>query len=73
MSLRAEDLDRLLAQTVAASPETREEAAETAVDWETSMTDFQRRVVVRLLSLMATAEQPGRVRGAQLDAIDELL
>jgi hypothetical protein len=72
MPLSAEDLGRLLAQTVAASPEVREEAAEMAVDWESSMTDFQRRIVVRLLSIMATAEQPGRVREAQLNTIDEL-
>ncbi|RYZ27596.1 MAG: hypothetical protein EOP01_07510 [Propionibacteriaceae bacterium] len=37
------------------------------------MTDFQRRLVVRVLSLMATAEQPGSVREGQLQAIDELL
>ena len=73
MPLNAADLGRLLAQTVADSPETREEAAETAVDWEPSMTDFQRRLVVRVLSSMATAEQPGSVREAQLNTIDELL
>lgn len=72
MSLSAESLGWLLAQAVADSSETREQAAETAVDWESSMTDFQRRVVVRLLSLLAAAEQPGRVREAQLNAINEL-
>ena len=36
------------------------------------MTDFQKRVVVRLLSLLATAEQPGPVREAQLNAISNL-
>lgn len=36
------------------------------------MTDFQRRLVVRLLSLMATAEQPWPVREAQLNAISNL-
>ena len=72
MPLSAEDLGRLLAQTVADSAETREEAAETAVDWEPSMTDLQRRLVVRVLSLMATAEPPGCVRESQLNAIGEL-
>ncbi|MBB3325742.1 hypothetical protein [Microlunatus antarcticus] len=62
----------MLAQAVADSPEIREEAAETAVDWETSMTDFQKRVVIRLLSVVATAEEPGRVREAQLNAISNL-
>lgn len=72
MSLSAESLGTLLAQAVAESPENREEAAETAVDWEPSMTDFQKRVVIRLLSLVATTEGAGRVREAQLNAISNL-
>jgi hypothetical protein len=72
MSPSAEDMGRLLAQAVAASPETRDEAASTAVFWEPSMTDFQRRLVIRVLSLMAAAEQPGPVREAQLNAITNL-
>ncbi|WP_204913404.1 hypothetical protein [Microlunatus spumicola] len=52
--------------------ETREEAAETAVDWASAMSDFQKRLVVRVLSLMATGEEPGPVREAQLNAISTL-
>lgn len=59
MALGAERLGWLLAQAVADSTETREEAAETAVDWESSMTDFQRRVVIRLLSLMRLPSNRG--------------
>jgi hypothetical protein len=72
MAVGGKYLGWLLAQAVSDLPETREEAAETAVDWESAMSDFQKRVVIRLLSLMATAEQPGRVREAQLNAVGEL-
>ena len=72
MPVSGKYLGWLLTQVVSDLAETREEAAETAVDWGSAMSDFQKRLVIRLLSLMATAEQPGRVREAQLNAIGEL-
>lgn len=72
MSVSGKYLGWLLTQVVSDLPETREEAAATAVFWEPSMSDFQKRLVVRVLSLMATAEQPGAVRETQLNAISNL-
>lgn len=56
-------------QLVAESPAAREEAAEVVGDWETSFSDVDKRLLVRVLSLLATAEESDRVREAQLDAM----
>ena len=71
-AVSGKSLGWLLSSMVSDLPETREEAAAIAVDWETSMSDLQKRVVVRLLSLLATAEQPGSVRETQLNSISNL-
>lgn len=72
MSVSGKYLGWLLTQVVSDLAETRDEAAETAVDWESAMSDFQKRLVIRVLSLMATAEGPGPIREAQLNAISNL-
>jgi hypothetical protein len=72
MSSSTKDFGWLLTQLVADSGEARGEGAATAVDWASAMTDFQKRLVIRVLSLMATAEGPGPVRETQLNAISNL-
>jgi hypothetical protein len=72
MPVTGKSLGWLLAEAVSDLPESREEAAASAVDWETSMSDHQKRLVVRLLSLLASVERPGSVRETQLNAITNL-
>lgn len=72
MSVTAKEFGWLLTQLVADSGEARDDAAQIAVDWESPMSYFQKRLIVRVLSLLATAEGPGPVRESQLNAISNL-
>jgi hypothetical protein len=73
ISVDAKQFGSLLTRLVADSGEARDDAAQTAVDWESPMSDFQKRLVIRVLPSTATAERPGPVRESQLNAISKLL
>lgn len=72
MSVSRERLGWLLNQMVAESAAVREQAAEVVGDWETSLSALDKRLVVRVLPLLVTAEKPGPVRESQLNAMVDI-
>jgi hypothetical protein len=75
MSIGRERLGRLLSNLVADSASTREEAAETVSDWADShdtYSDFEARILVRSLALVAAFEESVVAREAELNALSDL-